>query len=102
MQEADATNLTNAVMDREFSSSLYYVLGLTMTDESKSLKTVPHVSVEEGATALHKILAEHLRDIVNGHLGLLKTTMSWAKAIRTTYPITAIIELNLRMTACDL
>ena len=68
-----------------------------MTDESKSLKTLRHVSGEERAAALHKILAEFQRDIVNGHLGLLKTTMSWAKTIRTTYPITAIIELDVRM-----
>ena len=73
-----------------------------MTDESKSLKTVRHVSVEERAAALHKNLAGYQWDIVNGHLGLLKTTMNWAKAIRTTYPITAIIELVLRITAYDL
>ena len=37
----DATNPTNAVMnnaDKKLSSSLYNVLGLTMTYESKSLK----------------------------------------------------------------
>ena len=55
MQEADATNLTDAVMNRELSSSLHYVLGLTVTDESESLKTVRHASVGERATALHKL-----------------------------------------------
>ena len=43
VQETDATNLTTAVMNnahKKLSSSLYYVLGLTMTDESKSLKIV--------------------------------------------------------------
>ena len=38
-QETDATKQTNSVLsnaDKKLSSSLYYVLGLTMTDESKS------------------------------------------------------------------
>ena len=34
--------------------------------------------------------------------GLLKKTVHWANAIRTTDPITAINELGLRITACDL
>ena len=36
VQETDATNMNNAVLnsaDKKLSSSLYYVLGLTMTDE---------------------------------------------------------------------
>ena len=39
--ETDAANLGNAVLnnaDTKLCSSLYDVLGLTMTDESKSLK----------------------------------------------------------------
>ena len=46
-QETDATNLNNVVLnngDKKLSSSLYYVLGLTMTDESKSLKIVRNVA----------------------------------------------------------
>ena len=65
VQETDATKLNNAVLSnahKKLSSSLYYVLGLTMTDESKSLKTV-------GAIALHKLLAEYHSDIVNRHFG---------------------------------
>ena len=72
--ETDAANLNNAVLstaDKKLSSSLYFVLGLTMTDESKSLKTVRNVGVGKGAIALHKLLAEHEPDIVNRHLGLL-------------------------------
>ena len=47
-QETDATDLNNAVLkkaDKKHSSSLYDVLGLTMTDESKSLKIVRNVAV---------------------------------------------------------
>ena len=54
LQENGATNLNNAVLstaDKRLSSSLYYVLGLTMIDESKSLKIVRNVVVGEGAIA---------------------------------------------------
>ena len=70
MQETDATNLNNAVSsnaDKKLSSSLYYVLGLTMADESKSFKTVRNVAVGEGAITLHKLSAECQPDIVNRH-----------------------------------
>ena len=66
-QETGATNLNNAVFssaDKKLSSSLYLVLGLTMTDESKSLKIVRNVAFGEGAFALHKLLAEYQPDIV--------------------------------------
>ena len=79
VHESDATRLTNTVLnnaDKKLSSSLYYVLGLTMTDESKSLKIVRNVAVREGAIALHKLLAEYQPDIVNRHLGLLMRTMN--------------------------
>ena len=52
MHESDATRLTNTTLnnaDMKLSSSLYYVLGLTTTDEIKSLKTVRNVAVGEGA-----------------------------------------------------
>ena len=78
-QETDAANLNNAVMstaDKKLSSSVYYVLGLTMTDESKSLKIVRNAAVGEGAIAVHKLLAEYQPDIVNRHLGLLMSTMN--------------------------
>ena len=100
VQETDAANLNNAVLssaDKKLSSSLYYVLGLTMTDESKSLKIVRNVAVGEGAIALHKLLAEYQPDIVNRHLGLLMSTMNWS--IRPTDPVTAINELDLRINA---
>ena len=102
-QETDATNLNNAVLsnaDKKLSSSLYYVLGLTMTDESKSLKMVRNVAVGEGAIALHKLLAECQPDIVNRHLGLLMSTMKWL--IRATDSVTAINELDLRITTNEL
>ena len=59
--ETDVANLNNAVLstaDKKLSSSLYYVLGLTMTDESKSLKLVRDVAVGEslvvgGVSARH-------------------------------------------------
>ena len=59
-QKTDATKLTNIVLnsgDKKLSSSLYYVLGVTMTDESKALKIVRIVAVGEGAIALHMLLA---------------------------------------------
>ena len=102
-QETDATNLNNAVLsnaDKKLSSSLYYVLGLTMTYESKSLKIVRNVAVGEGAIALHKLLAECQPDIVNRHLGLLMSTMKWL--IRATDSVTAINELDLRITTSEL
>ena len=61
-QETDATNLNHAVLnnaDKKLSSSLYYVLGLTMTDESKPLKIVRNVAVGDGAIAPHKLLAAY-------------------------------------------
>ena len=69
--ETDAANLNNAVLstaDKKLSSSLYYVLGLTMTDESKSLKIARNMAVGEGAIALHKA---YQPDVDNRHLGLL-------------------------------
>ena len=101
--ETDAANLNNAVMstaDNKLSSSLYYVLGLTTTDESKSHKIVRNVAVREGAIALHKLLAEYQPDIVNRHLGLLMSTMNWS--IHPTDPVTAINELDLRINAYEL
>ena len=74
VQETDVSNLDSAVLsaaDKKLSSLLYYVLGLTMTDESKSLKTICNVAVGESAIALNKLLAEYQPDIVNRHLGLL-------------------------------
>ena len=59
-----------------------------------------NVAVGEGAIALHKLFAEYQPDIVNRHLGLLMTTMNWT--IRATDPITAINELDLRITAYEL
>ena len=103
VHETDATKLTNTVthsVHKMLSSSLYYVLGSIMTDESKSLKIVHNVAVAEGAIALHKLLAVYQPDIVNLHLGLLMTTMRWT--IRATDPITAINELDLRITAYEL
>ena len=73
--------------DKKLSSSLYYVLGLTMTDESKSLKIVRNVAVGEGGISLHRLLGEYQPDIVNRHLGLLMSTMNWS--IRPTDPVTA-------------
>ena len=69
VQETDVTNLNNAVLSsaERLSSSLYFVLGLTMTDESKSLKMVRNAAVGPGAMALHKLLAEYQPDIVNRH-----------------------------------
>ena len=102
-QETGATNLNNTVLssaDKKLSSSLHNVLGLTMTDESKSLKIVRNVAFEEGAIALHKLLAEYQPDIVNRHLGLLMSTMNWS--IRATDPVTAINELDLRIAAYEL
>ena len=102
-EEKEATKLTNTVLnhaDKKLSSSLYDVLGLTMTDESKSLKIVRNVAVREVAIALHKLLVEYQPDIVNRHLGLLMTTMNWT--IRVTDPITAINELDLRIAAYEL
>ena len=81
------------IADKKLSSSLYLVLGLTMIDESKSLKIVRNVSVGEGAIALHRLLAESQPDMVNRHLGLLMSTMNWS--IRPTDPVTAINELDL-------
>ena len=101
--EIDVANLNNAVFsaaDRKLSSSLYYVLGLTMTDESKSLKIVRNVVVGEGAIALHRLLAKYQPDIVNLHLGLLMSTMNWS--IRPTDPVTAIDELDLRLNDYEL
>ena len=95
LQETGATILNNAVLstaDKRLSSSLYYVLGLTMTDESKSLKIMRNVAVGEGAIALHKLLAKYQPDIVNHHLGLLMSTMKWS--IRATDPVTSINELD--------
>ena len=85
--ETDVANLNNAVLsaaDKKLSSSLYYVLGLTMSDERKSLR----------------LLLEYQPDIVNRHLGLLMLTMNWS--IRPTDPVTAINELDLRMNAYEL
>ena len=59
-----------------------------------------NVAVGVGASALHKLLAEYQPDIVNRHLGLLMTTMNWT--IRATDPITAINELDLRITDYEL
>ena len=62
MHGTDATILTNAVMnnaDKKLSSSLYNVLGLTVTYESKSLKILRNVTVGAGAITLHKLLAEY-------------------------------------------
>ena len=101
-QEIDVTNLNNAVLsnaDKKLPSSLYYVLGLTMTDERKSLKIVRNVAVGKGAIVLHKLLAEYQPGIVNRHLGLLMTTMNWS--IGATDPVTAINELDLRMTSYE-
>ena len=98
--ETDVANLNNAVLstaDKKLSSSLYFVLGLTMTDESKSLKIVRNVAVGEGAIALHRLLAEYQPDIVNRHLGLLMSSMNWST--RPADPVTAINELDLRMNA---
>ena len=78
--ETDVANLNNAVSsiaDKKLSSSLFYVLGLTMTDESK-----------------------HQHDIVNRHLGLLMSTKNWS--IRPTDPVTAINDLDLRMNAYEI
>ena len=86
--------------DKKLSSSLYYVLGLTMTDESKSLKIVRNVAVGEGAIGLHRLLGEYQPDIVNRHLGLLMSTMNWS--IRPTDPLFPINELDLRMNAHEL
>ena len=101
--EIDVAKLNNAVLsaaEKKLSTSLYYVLGLTMTDESKSLNIVRNVADSEGAIALHKLLAEYQPEIVNRHLGLLMWTMNWS--IRPTDPVTAINELDLRMNACEL
>ena len=101
--ETDVANLNNAVLsaaDKKLSSSLYYVLGLTMTDESTSLKIVRNVAVGEGAIALHSLLAEYQPDIVVRHLGLLMSTMNWS--IRQTDPVTAVNTLDLRMNAYEL
>ena len=79
--ETDVANLNNAVLstaDKKLSSSLYYGLGLTMTDESKSLKIVRNVAVGDGAIALRRLLAEYQPDIVSRHLGLLMSTLSWS------------------------
>ena len=100
VHESDATRMTNTVLkyaDKKLSSSLYYVLGLTITDESKSLHMVRNVAVGEGAIASHKLLAEYQPDIVNCHLGLLITTMTWT--IRATDPITAFCVLDLKINA---
>ena len=86
--------------DKKLSSSLYDVLGLTVTDENKSLEIVRNVAVGEGAIALHKLLVEYQADIVNRHLGLLMTTMNWT--IRVTDPITAVNDLDLRIAAYEL
>ena len=83
--------------EKKLSSSLFHMLGLTTTDESKSLKMMRNVAVGEGASALHKLLAEYHPDIVNRHLGLLMSTMNWS--ICATDPFTAINELDLRITA---
>ena len=56
--------------------------------------------VGEGATALHYMFVEYQPDIVNRHLGLVMTTMNWT--IRATDPITAINELDLRISAYEL
>ena len=80
MQETEATKLTDTVLnhaDKKLSSSLYDVLGLTVTDENKSLKIVRNVAVGEGVIAPHKLLVGYQPDIVNRHLGLLMTTMNW-------------------------
>ena len=101
--ETASTNLNNAVSssaDQTLSSSLYYVLGLTMTDESKSLRIVRNGAVGEGAVALHKLLAVYQPDVVNRHLRLLMSTMSWS--IRVIDPGTAVNELDLRITALEL
>ena len=62
--------------EKKLSSSLYFVLGLTMTDESKALKIVRNVPVGEGAVALHRLVAEYPPDVINRHLGLLMSTMN--------------------------
>ena len=103
IRETDASNMTNAVLntaEKKLSSSLYYVLGLTMIDESKSLKIVRNVAVGDAAIALHKLLTEYQPDIANRHLGLLMSTMNWS--IRPTDPVTAINELDLRIKAYEL
>ena len=59
VHETDSTNLNNAVLssaDQKLSSSLYYVLGLTMTDESKSLKIVRNGAVGEGASCSSQVV----------------------------------------------
>ena len=102
VHETDATKLNNAVWNnahKKLWSSLSHVLGLTMTDESKALKMVRNVAVGEGATALHKLLAEYQPDVVNRHLGLLMSTTNWS--IRTSPPTPAINELDLRTTAYE-
>ena len=102
VQETDSTKLINVSMDtadKKLSSSLYYVHGLPMTDKSKSLKIVRDVSVLEGAIALHRLLAEYQPDVVNRHSGLLMSTIDWT--IRTTAPITAIHQLDLKITAYE-
>ena len=89
IQETYTANLNNALLstaDKKLSSSLYNVLGRTMTDESKSLKIVRNVAVGEDAIALHKVLAEYQPDIVNRHLGLLMSTVNWS--LRPTDPVT--------------
>ena len=71
VHETDATKLNNSVWnnaDKKLSSSLSYVLGLTVTDERMALKIVRNVAVGEGATALHKLLAQYQPDVVNRHL----------------------------------
>ena len=83
--------------DKKLSSSLCYVLGLTMTDESKSLKIARNLAVGEGATGLHRLLGEYQPDIVNRYLGLLMSTMNWS--IRPTDPVAAINESDLRINA---
>ena len=45
------------------------MLGLTLTDQSESLKIVRNVAIGEGASALHKLLAEYQPDIVKSSLG---------------------------------
>ena len=101
--ETVVANPNNAVLstaDKKLSSSLCFVLGLTRSDESKSLKIVRNVAVGEGAITLHRLLAEHQPDIVNRHMGLLVSTMS--RSIRPTDPVTASNELDLRMNAYEL
>ena len=60
MQETDSTNLNNAVFssaDQKLSSSLYYALGLTMTDENKSLKIVRNGAVGEGSSCSSQVVS---------------------------------------------